>query len=132
MLKAHYSINKIRDTCALCFLPSGGFFRSWYDQDVGTLGFSSIQHFTVHLIFLIYTAHMVSWRLRKHLEDNMLPSQRLTVDVYIRHIYMCGPIKSSDKWGHKTITLQCNMVWFPINFLEGSQCCKSQDLIFSL
>jgi len=47
--------------------------------------------------FLIYRAHMVSWRLRKHLEDNMLPSQRLTVDVYIRHIYMCGPIKSSDK-----------------------------------
>lgn len=26
--------------------------------------------------FLIYRAHMVSWRLRKHLEDNMLSSNR--------------------------------------------------------
>lgn len=31
--------------------------------------------------FLIYRAHMVLWGLRKHLEDNLLSSQRLTISV---------------------------------------------------
>lgn len=45
---------------SVCYvLPLSGFFSSRYSQHAGTFGFSSVYHFTVSLIFLIYTVYFI-------------------------------------------------------------------------